>query len=145
MSNAVKDPQIVTLSKLRIDGPNKYLDFEIGMGCLVIAVTAKVPGIGERFAPVSVLLRRAGRPGALSNQADLIQSRLRVGKEAEYLIIPIDLGIIDIKVVAKVSDEGEPDAPVYANFKLPPPGTSLVQTEDGKYPFHATHEFASNG
>ena len=57
-NDSVKDPQIVTMSKLRVDGGVKYLDFELFMGQLVIAVTAKVPGIGERFAPVSVQFRR---------------------------------------------------------------------------------------
>lgn len=61
-------------------------------------------------------------------------SRFQEGDKANYLVFSIQLGLLELKVVAKVPDEGEDNAPVYVNHKLPEAGTSVLQTPGGIYP-----------
>lgn len=126
-----KDPQIVTSSKRRVDEDRALLDFEFKMGTLTVAVTAQIPEPGKRSAPVGASVQIGRQHPCLLNVSN---STLRVTREAEYLVIPLDFGMLQLRILAKVTDEGEPDGVVYVNFKLPPLGTSLVQTVDGRYP-----------
>jgi hypothetical protein len=61
-------------------------------------------------------------------------SVFRDGEDGDYLVFSIRLVILELKVVAKIPFKDEKRAPVYINFKLAPPGTSVVQTPDGAYP-----------
>jgi hypothetical protein len=61
-------------------------------------------------------------------------SKFNSGDKADYLVFSVWLGLLELKVVAKVPEEGERNAPVYVNFKLPEAGTSVIQTPSGQYP-----------